>query len=152
METMKTIVSNRKARHEYTIVETVEAGIALSGTEVKSLREGRANMTDTYGVLDRGQVILRGLHISPYSHTSQTDIDPRRDRKLLLHKREIRRLIGKVREKGLTLVPLKLYFNERGIAKTSLGLARGKNKSDKRDTLRRRDDKREIERAMRRRR
>jgi len=145
---MKTIVSNRKARHEYTIVETVEAGIALSGTEVKSLREGRANMTDTYGVLDRGQVILRGLHISPYSHTSQTDIDPRRDRKLLLHKREIRRLIGKVREKGLTLVPLKLYFNERGIAKVELALAKGKKTYDKRRAIADRDANRDLRREL----
>ncbi|MDH3215258.1 MAG: SsrA-binding protein SmpB [Candidatus Krumholzibacteria bacterium] len=145
---MKVIVSNRKARHEYTVIETIEAGIALTGTEVKSLREGRANLTDGYAVLDAGEVILRGLHISPYSHTSQTNLDPRRDRKLLLHKLEIRRLIGKVREKGLTLVPLKLYFNERGLAKVTLALAKGKKSYDKRRDIAERDAQRDLRREL----
>jgi SsrA-binding protein len=145
---VKTVISNRKARHEYAVVETVEAGIALMGTEVKSIREGRANLTDAYGVLEGGEVILRGLHITPYSHTSQTDLDPRRDRKLLLHKSEIRRLIGKVREKGLTLVPLKLYFNARGIAKVELALARGKRTHDKRRTIAERDANRDLRREL----
>ena len=145
---MKIIVRNRKARHEYTIVETVEAGIALVGTEVKSLREGQANLTDDYADLDRGEVILRGFHISRYSHTSQVDLNPRRDRKLLLRKSEIRRLIGKVREKGLTLVPLKLYFNARGIAKVELALAKGKKTYDKRRTIADRDAKRDAEREL----
>jgi SsrA-binding protein len=145
---MKLIASNRKARHEYTILETIEAGISLMGTEVKSLREGRANLTDTYALIDDGEVILRGLHITAYSHTSQTKLDPRRDRKLLLHKNEIRRLIGKVNEKGLTLVPLRLYFNTRGIAKLALGLAKGKREYDKRRTISERDAERDMQRAM----
>lgn len=145
---MKPIVSNRKARHEYTILETTEAGISLMGTEVKSLREGRANLVDAYAVYDNGEVVLRGLHISPYSHTSQTNLDPRRDRKLLLHKREIRRLIGKVKEKGLTLVPLKLYFNKKGIAKVELALAKGKRTYDKRRDIAKRDADRDMRRTL----
>jgi len=143
---MKVIVTNRKARHEYTIVETIEAGIALMGTEVKSLREGKANLTDAYADFDGGDVVLRGFHISRYSHTSQVDLDPRRDRRLLLHKAEIRRLIGKVREKGLTLIPLKLYFNARGVAKVELALAKGKKTYNKRRTIAERDAKRDAER------
>ena len=145
---MKPIVTNRKARHEYHILETVEAGIALMGTEVKSLREGRANITDTYAVYERDEIVLRGLHISPYSHTSQSNLDPRRERKLLLHKREIRRLIGKIKEKGLTLVPLKLYFNDRGVAKVLLALAKGKRSYDKRRAIADRDANRDMRRAL----
>jgi len=143
---MKVIIKNRKARHEYTIVETVEAGIALMGTEVKSLREGKANLVDAYADFDGDEVVLRGFHISRYSHTSQVDLDPRRDRRLLLHKMEIRRLIGKVREKGLTLIPLKLYFNPRGLVKVELALAKGKKTYDKRRTIAERDAKRDAER------
>jgi SsrA-binding protein len=146
---MKIIVTNRKAKHEYRVVETLEAGIALLGTEVKSLREGKVNITDTYALLEDGELILRGLHISPYSHTSQTKLDPRRDRKLLLHKREIRRLIGKVREKGLTLVPLKLYFNDNGMAKVLLALAKGKKTYDKRRDIAERDADRDMRRTFR---
>ncbi len=148
MVPMKVIASNRRARYEYTVVETLEAGIALMGTEVKSLREGRANLTDAYSTLDDGQVVLRGLHISPYSHTSQTSLDPRRERKLLLHKREILRLIHKVREKGLTLVPLKLYFNDRGVAKIELALAKGKKTYDKRRDIAARDANRDLRREL----
>lgn len=149
---MKVIADNRKARHDYHIVETMEAGIALLGTEVKSLREGRANLRDSYAVLEKGEVVLRGLHISPYSHTSNDRLDPRRDRKLLLNKREIKRLTGKVQEKGLTLIALKLYFNNRGLAKVELALAKGKRQYDKRHALAERDAKREVERAMKHRR
>jgi len=145
---MKLIVQNRKARHEYTIVETMEAGIALLGTEVKSLREGRANLRDSFGVIRDGELLLRGLHISPYSHTSDGELDPRRERKLLMHKVEIAKLIGKVQEKGLTLVALKLYFNRKGIVKVEMGLARGKRDYDKRRDMADRDAKREVERAM----
>jgi SsrA-binding protein len=145
---MKSIATNRKARFEYTIVETIEAGISLIGTEVKSLREGRANLTDAYAYLDEGEIVLKGLHISAYSHTSQSKLDPHRDRKLLLHKGEIRWLIGKVREKGFTLVPLKLYFNARGIAKIELGLAKGKREYDKRRTIADREAEREMQRAL----
>ena len=149
---MKVIADNRKARHDYHIVETMEAGIALLGTEVKSLREGRANLRDSYAVLEKGEVVLKGLHISPYSHTSNDRLDPRRDRKLLLNKREIKRLTGKVQEKGLTLIALKLYFNNRGLAKVELALAKGKRQYDKRHALAERDAKREVERAMKHRR
>lgn len=145
---MKRIATNKKARYEYAVVEKIEAGIALMGTEVKSLREGKVTITDTYALVEGDQLILRGLHISPYSHTSQQDIDPRRDRKLLLHKKEIRRMIGKIREKGLTLVPLCLYFNERGLVKVELALARGKKTYDKRRTIRDRDMARDLGREL----
>ena len=149
---MKNIAQNKKARHDFEIMDTLEAGIALLGTEVKSLREGRANLRDSYAVIQDGEVFLRGLHISPYSHTSDAALDPRRDRKLLLNRREIRKLIGRVQEKGLTLVALKLYFNKRGIAKVELGVARGKRAYDKRRALAERDAKREVDRAMKHRR
>lgn len=149
---MKNIVVNRKARHDYQIVETIEAGIALLGNEVKSLREGRANLRDSYAVVDNGEVILKGLHISAYSHATYDKPDPLRDRKLLLNKMEIKRLLGKTREKGLTLIALKMYFNERGKAKVELALAKGKRQYDKRHDIAERDAKREVERAMKRRR
>jgi len=145
---MKLIVQNRKARYDYQVVEYIEAGIALLGTEVKSLREGRANLRDSYALIRDGQVLLKGLHISPYSHTSDRDLDPARERKLLLHKREIRRLIGKVQEKGLTLVAMKLYFNKRGVVKVDLALAKGKRSVDKRHDIADRESKRDMERAM----
>jgi len=149
---MKLVADNRKARHDYQILETIEAGIVLLGAEVKSLREGRANLRDSYAVVENGEVVLRGMHISPYSHGSYDALDPRRDRKLLLNKSEIRRLIGKVEEKGLTLVALKLYFSDKGKAKVVLALARGKKLYDKRQDMAERDSRREVERAMRRRR
>jgi SsrA-binding protein len=145
---MRPIAANKKARFEYTIVETIEAGISLEGTEVKSLREGRAILTDAYAYLEDGEIVLKGLHISAYSHTSQSKLDPHRDRKLLLHKSEIRWLIGKVKEKGFTLVPLKLYFNARGIAKIELGLAKGKREYDKRRTIADREAQRDMQRAL----
>jgi SsrA-binding protein len=147
---MKVVTHNRKARHDFQILESIEAGIVLKGTEVKSLREGRANLRDSYAVVEDGEVILRGLHISPYSHTSDSALDPRRDRKLLLNKREIKRLVGKVQEKGLTLVALKIFFNDRGLAKVELALARGKRQYDKRRDIAEREAKREVERAMKR--
>jgi len=145
---MKRIATNKRARYEYAVVERFEAGIALMGTEVKSLREGKVTITDTYALVDGDQLILRGLHISPYSHTSQVDLDPRRDRKLLMHKQEIRRMIGKIREKGLTLVPMSLYFNERGIVKVELALAKGKKTFDKRRTIKDRDMSRDLGREL----
>jgi len=149
---MKLIADNRKARHDYQILETIEAGIVLLGAEVKSLREGRANLRDSYAIVENGEVVLRGMHVSPYSHGSYDALDPRRDRKLLLNKSEIRRLIGKVEEKGLTLVALKLYFSDKGKAKVVLALARGKKLYDKRQDMAERDSRREVERAMKRRR
>ncbi len=147
---MKLVTQNKKARHDYRILDSFEAGIVLLGTEVKSLREGRANLRDSFAVIEDGEVILKGLHISAYSRTSDTKLDPRRDRKLLLNRSEIRRLIGKVKEKGLTLVALKIYFNERGLAKVEIGLAKGKRQYDKRHDIAERDAKREVDRAMKR--
>jgi SsrA-binding protein len=142
----KTIAQNRKARHDYTILDTFEAGVALLGTEVKSLRLGRASLVDSYATIDDGEVWLRGLHIPEYSHGSWTNHQPRRNRKLLLHREEIEGLIGKTREGGLTLVPLALYFRE-GKVKLELALARGKRSYDKRQDLAKRDADREISRA-----
>jgi len=147
---MKVVTQNKKARHDYHILESMEAGIVLLGTEVKSLREGRANLRDSYALLEKGEVMLRGLHISPYSHSSDSALDPRRDRKLLLNKREIKRLVGKVQEKGLTLVALKIFFNDRGLAKVELALAKGKRQYDKRRAIADREAKREVERAVKR--
>jgi len=145
---IKVIATNRKALRDYHILETLEAGIALLGTEVKSLREGKLNLRDAYAVVEAGEVILKGLHISPYSHTSERTLDPRRDRKLLLKRSEINRIAGKVNEKGLTLVPLKIYFNRRGLAKVELALAKGKRSYDKRRALAERDMKREMDREL----
>ncbi len=147
---MKIVVQNKKARHDYSILETIEAGIALRGTEVKSLREGRANLRDSYAVIENGEVVLRGLHISPYSHTSDRTLDPLRDRKLLVNRAEIRKLVGKVNEKGMTLIALKIYFNDRGIAKVELGLGKGKRLHDKRDAIAEREARRELDRVMKR--
>lgn len=147
---MKIIVQNKKARHDFAILETFEAGIALRGTEVKSLREGQANLRDSYASIDGGELVLHGLHISPYSHTSDRKLDPVRDRKLLMNRAEIRRLTGKVKEKGLTLLALKLYFSPRGIVKVELGLAKGKKLHDKRDSIAERDARRDVDRAMKR--
>jgi SsrA-binding protein len=147
---MKIIVQNKKARHDFMILESVEAGIALRGTEVKSLREGKASLADAYAFVEKGEVYLRGLQITPYSHTSDRNLDPLRERKLLLNREEIRRLIGKINEKGMTLVALKLYFNARGIVKVELGLARGKKLYDKREAIAERETKRDVDRAMKR--
>lgn len=142
------IARNRRARHEYEILETWEAGIALRGTEVKALREGRVNLTDAYAVVMDGEVFLINLNIGAYGLGNQFNHDPTRSRKLLLHKREIRRMIGAVERQGLTLIPLDLYF-VRGRAKVVLALARGKQAHDKREDIKRRDAAREIARALR---
>jgi len=146
---MKVVVQNKKARHDFAILETIEAGIALRGTEVKSLREGRANLRDSYALLEGGEVLLRGLQIMPYSHTSDRAIDPMRDRKLLLNREEIRKLSVKINEKGMTLVALKVYFTERGIAKVELGLAKSRRTHDKRIVIAERDAARDLARANR---
>jgi len=148
--TMKAVVQNKKARHDFSILETFEAGIALRGTEVKSLREGRANLRDSYALLEGGEVLLRGLQIMPYSHTSERALDPMRDRKLLLNREEIRKLTIKINEKGMTLVALKVYFTERGIAKVELGLAKGKKLYDKREAIAERETRRDVDRAIKR--
>ena len=143
----KIIASNRKARHDYSILETVEAGVMLTGTEVKSLRLGRASLVDGFASIDNGEVFLHGVHIPQYDQGSWTNHEPRRVRKLLLHREEIDRLLGKTREGGLTLVPLAIYFSS-GKVKVELALARGKRAYDKRQDLARRDADREISRAM----
>ena len=140
------IAQNRKARHDYAILDTYEAGVALVGTEVKSLRLGRASLVEAYATVDDGEVWLRGLNIPEYTLGSWTNHEPRRTRKLLLHREEIERLIGKIREGGLTLVPLSLYFSD-GKVKCELALARGKKSYDKRSDLAKRDADREIQRA-----
>jgi len=142
----KLIAQNRKARHDYAILDTYEAGVALVGTEVKSLRLGRASLVEAYATVDDGEVWLRGLNIPEYTLGSWTNHEPRRTRKLLLHRGEIERLIGKIREGGLTLVPLSLYFNE-GKVKCELALAKGKKAYDKRSDLAKRDAEREIQKA-----
>src|SRR5213594_748337 len=138
----KVVATNRKAFHHYEVLETFEAGLVLRGTEVKSLREAQVNFKDCYAAIDNGEAWLIGCHITPYHHGSDANHDPERKRKLLLHRREIGRLLGKVAERGLTLVPLRLYFKE-GRAKVELGLARGKKLYDKREALRERDERRE---------
>ncbi len=142
----KVIAQNRKARHDYAVLDTYEAGVALMGTEVKSLRLGRASLIDAFATVDDGEVWLRNLHIAEYTQGSWTNHEPRRTRKLLLHRGEIERLIGKIREGGLTLVPLSLYFNE-GKVKCELALAKGKKAYDKRSDLAKRDAEREIQKA-----
>ena len=145
---IKSIARNRRARHDYLILETFEAGLVLTGTEVKSLREGRANISDAYGTIRDGEAFLLNLHIAPYEHRGYANHEPDRTRKLLLHRKEIRRLIGAVERQGLTLVPLELYFKN-GVAKVALALGKGKKLHDKRDAERERDAAREIARVAR---
>ena len=144
----RTIATNRRARHEYHILETVEAGLVLRGTEVKSLRAGEVTFKDSYATIRNGEGWLLGCHINPYSHGTDANHDPERDRKLLLHRRELGRLSGKIAERGLTLIPLRMYFKG-GRAKIELGLGRGKKLHDKRATLRDRDQRREMDQAAR---
>ena len=147
----KIVCKNKRAFHDYHIEETIEAGIVLKGSEVKSLRTGRANLKDGYAQLNNGEIFLYNVHISPYAHATYDRVDPVRVRKLLLNRREIRRLIGKLHEKGLALIPLKLYFIGNGKVKVELGLARGKKLYDKRASLKEKQTKREMERDLRRR-
>ena len=142
-QAIKIVTDNRKARHEFFIVETYEAGMALQGTEVKSLRAGKANLQDAFARIENGEIYLYNMHISPYEQGNRFNHDPKRTRKLLMHKYEINKLFGKVREKGLTLVPLKVYFS-RGRAKVELALAQGKKLYDKRDAQAEKDAKREM--------
>lgn len=144
---VKAAATNRQAHHEYFILETYEVGIALTGTEVKSLRQGKANINDAFARIDNGECILYEMHISPYEFGNRFNPDPKRPRKLLLHKREILKLYSEIKEKGLTLIPLKIYFT-RGIAKVELGLAKGKKLYDKRDDMAKKEADRKIDRAM----
>lgn len=145
----KTIASNKKAFHDYFIDETFETGIELTGTEVKSLRESGAAVRETFATIRKGEVWLHGVHIAPYSHGNRSNVDPDRARKLLMHKKEIRYLLGKTKERGYTLIPLKLYFSPNGLVKLELGLARGKKLFDKRAAIADRDAKRDVERSLR---
>jgi SsrA-binding protein len=142
----KIVCTNKKAFHDYTIESTIEAGIMLTGPEVKSLRAGRANLRDGYGAIEKEEVWLHNVHISPYSHATNIPADPLRTRKLLLNRREIKKLAGKVIEKGFALIPLKIYFIANGKVKIELALARGKKQYDKRAALKKKQSDREIER------
>lgn len=145
----RVLAENRKAWHDYHIIETIEAGLVLTGTEIKSLRNGKANLRDTYARVDDSEVWIHGMHISPYEQGNRANVDPLRIRKVLLHREEIRRLLSKTREKGLTLVPLKIFLAN-GRAKVEIGLAQGKRQYDKRDAIADREIARERERAMKR--
>ena len=145
---IQSIARNKRARHDYHILDTWEAGLVLTGTEVKSLRDGRANIGDAYGVVRDGEIFLLNMHISPYERGGYANHEPERTRKLLLHKKEIRRLIGAVEREGLTLIPLEVYF-KKGVAKVALALGKGKKLHDKRETERKRDADREIARIAR---
>jgi SsrA-binding protein len=146
----KIVCQNKKAFHDYSIDEVLEAGIVLLGPEVKSLREGRSSLVDGYARIKNGEVFLYNMHITPYPFAHNLNLDPKRTRKLLLKKQEIRRMIGKTKEKGYTLIPLKVYFSD-SRAKVELGLAKGRKKVDKRHTLKEKEQKREIEQARKRR-
>ena len=142
-----TTLDNRRARYEYEFVDTYEAGIMLQGTEVKALRAGEANLADAYCYFQRGELFVRNFYIKEYRFGTDANHDPVRPRKLLLKARELRKLDKKIREKGLTIIPTKVYMNDRGLVKMGIALARGKNTYDKRDSLKKKDSKRELERA-----
>lgn len=140
-------LNNRQALHEYFIDAKYEAGMLLLGTEVKSLRDGKASFNDSYCIIHKGEVWLKSLHIAPYSHGTVNNHDPLRDRKLLLQKREIKKIESKLKEKGYTIIPLKIFFNTKGLAKIEIGLARGKKLYDKRETLKKKEAAREMQRV-----
>ena len=144
----KTIALNRRARHEFAIEDSMEAGIVLSGTEIKSIRAGKVNLSDAFARIERGEAWLVGAHIAPWERASRENHEPKRDRKLLLHRSQIDKLLGQTKAKGLTLVPLKLYITARGKAKLELGLGRGKQLFDRRREIQTRDAKRDIEREL----
>ena len=144
----KLVANNKKAYHDYFIEETYEAGIVLTGTEIKSVRQGKVSIKESYPKIEKGELILYGMNISPYEQGNRYNVDPLRPRKLLLHKQEIRKLIGYTTMKGLTLVPLKMYINEEGRAKVEIAVARGKKNYDKRDDIAKRDAKRDMDRKM----
>lgn len=147
-QTEKLLGTNRKAFHDFTVEETLEAGIALLGTEVKALREGRLNLRDSYATVEKGSVVLHHCHIGAYSHGNRLNHDPLRPKRLLLHRKEIARIAGKVQQAGLTLIPLKMYVNPRGKVKVEIALARGKKLYDRREAIKKREATREIQRAM----
>jgi SsrA-binding protein len=144
----KVVATNRKAFHDYHIEDKYEAGMALRGTEVKSLRAGQVNLKDSFACVEKNEVILHNCHISPYSHGNITNHDPLRPRKLLLHRKEINKLMGRTQQKGLTLVALRMYFNAEGKAKVEIGLGKGKHDYDRREDIKNREARRDVERAM----
>jgi SsrA-binding protein len=144
----ETIALNRRARHEYTITDTFEAGLVLTGTEIKSVRAGNVNLSDAYARVEKGEAWLLGAHIAPFEHGNRSNHEPRRDRKLLLHRTEIDQLLGKAAQKGLTVVPLRLYISDRGRAKVELGLAKGKQLHDRRRDIADRQARRDVEREL----
>lgn len=144
----KIIASNKKARHDYSIEDTYEAGIVLTGTEIKSIRQGRVNLKESYGRIERGEAFIYSMNISPYEHGNIHNVDSMRPRKLLLNRAEIRRIEAKLQQQGLTMVPLSLYLNDKGIAKLELGIARGKKLYDKRQDIAKRDANRSIDRIL----
>lgn len=150
MRQKKVIANNKKARHDYFIEEVYEAGLVLTGTEIKSIRQGRVNLKDSYAKVEKGELLVYGMHISPYEQGNRFNVDPMRPRKLLLHRQEIRKLIGYTTLKGLTLVPLSLYINEKGMAKLELAVARGKKLYDKREDLAKKDADRRIQQEIKR--
>jgi len=152
MAEIKQIAQNKKARYEYQVLDTYEAGIVLQGSEVKSCRQGAVNLKDSYARIDGTEIFLVNAHISPYAHANRFNHEPLRRRKLLLHRSEIKKLYGKMRERGQSFVPLKMYFNEKGKVKVQVALVKGKKLHDKRDDIRKRDEKREAERALKNRR
>lgn len=143
-----TEIKNRSAYYEYFIDDTFTAGMALLGTEVKSLRAGKSSFNDSYCIIQKGELFIRSLHIAEYSHGTVNNHDPIRERKLLLNKREIKKLESKIREKGYTIIPLRIFFNEKNIAKIEIGLARGKKLHDKRDSIKQKDTEREMKRYL----
>ncbi|MBO4990762.1 MAG: SsrA-binding protein SmpB [Firmicutes bacterium] len=144
----KLLANNKKARHDYFIEEVYEAGLVLTGTEIKSVRQGRMNLKESYAKIENGEVFIYNMHISPYEQGNRYNVDPLRERKLLLHKQEIRKLIGYTTQKGLTLVPLQVYLNEKGLVKMEIAVARGKKLYDKREDIAKRDAGRRMERMM----
>lgn len=148
MGARRLLANNKKARHDYFIEEVYEAGIVLTGTEIKSMRQGKVNLKESYAKIENGEVIVYGMHVSPYEQGNRYNVDPLRPRKLLLHKQEIRKLIGYTTQKGLTLVPLQLYLNGRGLVKIEVAVARGKKLYDKRDDMAKKDANRRMEKEM----
>lgn len=150
MKEKKLIASNKKAKHDYFIEDVYETGMVLTGTEIKSIRKGKINIKESYAKIENGELIIYGMHISPYEQGNRFNVDPLRPRKLLLHKQEIRKLIGLTTIKGLTLVPLNVYINQQGRAKMELAVARGKKNYDKRDDIAKKDAERKMQQAVRR--
>jgi SsrA-binding protein len=148
MKQKKVLANNKKARHDYFIEEVYEAGIVLTGTEIKSIRQGRLNIKESFAKIEGNELILYGMHISPYEQGNRFNVEPLRPRKLLLHKQEIRKLIGYTTQKGLTLVPLSVYINEKGLAKIEIAVARGKKLYDKREDIAKRDSERRMRQEM----